>query len=168
MSNVTKSSASDDLLHINCNVTNRTQTCFRSTQVVDCLPGVWVLVLYWRPFYFSVVVVESLFRIFVYRSFCFRCTAVCFGAFCTEGNAVGFKFCFDMWYSIKFAKSYSAKCSLRKWVWWGAASVSSFEMHKFGPFSPHRGSIPQELVHSYILGCLWIVTVCCNTVGWHG
>ena len=31
-----------------------------------------------------------------------------------------------------------------------------------------RGSIPQELVHSYILGCLWIVIVCCNTVGRHG
>ena len=78
MSNVTKSSASDDLLHVNCNVTNRTQTCFRSTQVVDCLPGVWVLVLYWRPFYFFVVIVESLLRMFVYRSFCFRCSAVCF------------------------------------------------------------------------------------------
>ena len=39
-SNVTKSSASDDLLHVNCNVRNQTQTCFRSTQIVDCLPGV--------------------------------------------------------------------------------------------------------------------------------
>ena len=25
-----------------------------------------------------------------------------------------------------------------------------------------------ELVHSYALGCLWVVTVCCNTVGRHG
>ena len=94
VSNVTKSSASDDLLHVNCNVTNRTQTCFRSTQVVYCLAGVWVLVLYWRPFYFFVVIVESLLRLFVYRSFLFfvfrffssvffffRCSAVCFGAF---------------------------------------------------------------------------------------
>ena len=96
MSNVTKSSASDDLLHVNCNVTNRTQTCFRSTQVVDCLPGVWVLVLYRRPICLFVVIVESLLRIFVYRSFCFRCSAVCFGAFCIEGNAAGFKFLFDM------------------------------------------------------------------------
>ena len=24
------------------------------------------------------------------------------------------------------------------------------------------GSIPRELLHSYALGCLWIVTVCCN------
>ena len=36
------------------------------------------------------------------------------------------------------------------------------------PFSPHSGSIPRELVHSYALGCLWIVTVCCNTAGRHG
>ena len=154
MSNVTKSSASDDLLHVNCNVTNRTQTCFRSVHIVDCLPCVWVLVLYWRPFYFLVVIVESLLRIFVYRLFCFRCSAVCFGAFCTEGNAVGFKFRFDMRYSIKFAKSHSAKCSLHKWAWWGAASVSSFELYKFDPFSPHSGSILQELMHCYVLGCL--------------
>ena len=36
------------------------------------------------------------------------------------------------------------------------------------PFSRHSGSIPRELVHSYALGCLWVVTVCCNTVGRHG
>ena len=122
MNNVTESSASDDLLRVTSNVTNQTQTCLQSTQVVDCLPGVWVLVLYWRPVYFFVVIVESLLRIFVYRSFCFRCSAGCFGAFCTEGNAVGFKFRFDMRYSIKFAKSHSAKCSLHKWACWGAAS----------------------------------------------
>ena len=39
---------------------------------------------------------------------------------------------------------------------------------QFDPFSPHSGSIPQELVHSYALGCLWVVTVYCNTVGRHG
>ena len=123
---MTKSSASDDLLHENCNVKiKKLKTCFRSTQVVDCLPGVWVLVLYWGPFYFFVVIVESLLRIFVYRSFCFRCSAVCFGAFCTEGNAAGFQFRFHMRYSIKFAKSHSAKCSLHKWAWWGAASKSA-------------------------------------------
>ena len=141
VSNVTKSSASDDLLHVNCNVTNRTQTCFRSTQVVDCLPGVWALVLYWRSFYF-VVIVESLLLIFVYRSFCFRCSAVCFGAFCTEGNAVGLKFRFDMRYSIKFAKSYSAKCSLHKWAWWGAASKSA-------------GLKCTNLVHFRLTACLF-------------
>ena len=32
--------------------------------------------------------------------------------------------------------------------------VSSFEMHKFDPFSPHSGLILQELMHSYVLGCL--------------
>ena len=35
-------------------------------------------------------------------------------------------------------------------------------------FSPHFGSILLELVHSYALGCLRVVTVCCNTVGRHG
>ena len=43
-----------------------------------------------------------------------------------------------------------------------------FELYKFDPFSPNSGSIPRELVHSYALGCLWVVTVCCNTVGRHG
>ena len=41
-------------------------------------------------------------------------------------------------------------------------------MVQFDPFLPHSRSILQELVHSYALGCLWVVTVCCNTVGWHG
>ena len=120
VSNATKS-ASDDLLHVNCNATNRTQTCFRSTQVVDCLPGMWVLVLYWRPFYFFVVIVESLLCIFVYSLFVFFFSFFLFSgvlqsAFCTEGNAVGFKFRFGMRYSIQFAKSHSAKRSLHKWA----------------------------------------------------
>ena len=119
VSNVTKPSASDDWLHVNCNVTNRTQTCFRSTQVVYCLPGVWVLVLYWRSFYF-VVIVESLLLIFVYRSFCFRCSAVCFGAVCTEGNAVSFK----------FREVLAAQMGVMR----RSIKVSSFEMHKYGPF----------------------------------
>ena len=84
-----------------------------------------------------------------------------------------YKFRFEanpIWYSaIKFTKSHSAKCSLHKWVWprYGI-NVSLFELYKFDPFSHHSGSIPQELVHSYALGCLWVVTVCCHTVGWHG
>ena len=45
--------------------------------------------------------------------------------------------------------------------------VSSFEMYKPNPLSPHCGSIARELVHCYIWGCLWIVTVRGNTVGWH-
>ena len=32
--------------------------------------------------------------------------------------------------------------------------VSSFELYNLDPFSPHSGSIPRELVHSYALGCL--------------
>ena len=81
-----------------------------------------------------------------------------------------YKFRFEanpIWYSaIKFTKSHSAKCSLHKWAWLRhSIKVSSFELYKFDPFSPHRGSIPRKLVHSYALGCLWVVTVCCNTVG---
>ena len=84
-----------------------------------------------------------------------------------------YKFCFEanpIWYSaIKFTKSHSARCSLHKWAWLRhSIKVSSFELYKFDPFSPHSGSIPRELVHSYALGCLWVVTVCCNTVGRHG
>ena len=75
-----------------------------------------------------------------------------------------------IWYSaIKFTKSYSAECSLHKWAWLRrSVKVSSFELYKFDRFSPHSGSIPRELVHSYALGCLWVVTVCCNTAGRHG
>ena len=45
--------------------------------------------------------------------------------------------------------------------------VSSFELYKFNPLSPHCGSIVLELVHCYTWGRLWIGTVCSNTVGWH-
>ena len=43
--------------------------------------------------------------------------------------------------------------------------VSSFELSKLNPLSPHCGSIRQELVHCYTWGRLWIVTVHGNTVG---
>ena len=142
-------------------VTNRTQTCFRSTQIVDCLPGVWVLVLYWRPFYFFVVIIESLLRIFVYRSFCFRCSH-------------RRKCCWlqiPLWYAV-FNKvceiALSEVLATQMGVLRRSIKANSFEMHKFDPFSPHTGSIHRKLVHSYVLGCLWIVTVCCNTVGRHG
>ncbi len=84
-----------------------------------------------------------------------------------------YKFRFEanpIWYSaIKFTKSHSVKCSLHKWAWLRRSiKVSSFELYKFDPFSPPSGSIPRELVHSYALGCLWVVTVCCNTAGRHG
>ena len=45
--------------------------------------------------------------------------------------------------------------------------VSSFELHKFNPLSPHCGSIAQELVHCYSWGRLRIVTVRGNTLGQH-
>ena len=45
--------------------------------------------------------------------------------------------------------------------------VSSFELHKLNPLSPHCGSIALELVHCYTWGRLRIVTVRGNTVGRH-
>ena len=59
-----------------------------------------------------------------------------------------YKFRFEanpIWYSaIKFTKSHSAKCSLHKWAWLRRSNkVSSFELYKFDPFSPHSGSIPR-------------------------
>ena len=45
--------------------------------------------------------------------------------------------------------------------------VSSYELYKLNPLSPHCRSIGQELEHCYTWGCLWIVTVRGNTVGQH-
>ena len=45
--------------------------------------------------------------------------------------------------------------------------VSSFELYKLNPLSPHCGSIAWELVHCYTWGRLRIVTVHGNTVGRH-
>ena len=45
--------------------------------------------------------------------------------------------------------------------------VSSFELYKFNPLSPHCRWIVWELVHCYTWGRLQIVTVRGNTVGWH-
>ena len=45
--------------------------------------------------------------------------------------------------------------------------VSSFELYKFNPLSPHCGSIARELVHCYTWGRLRILTVRSNTVGRH-
>ena len=95
------------------------------------------------------------------------------GFFCKLVTLAVDKFCFEanrIWYSaIKFMKSHSAKCLLHKWAWLRRSiKVSSFELYKFDPFLPHSGLIPRELMHSYALGCLWVVTVCCHTVDWHG
>ena len=43
--------------------------------------------------------------------------------------------------------------------------VSSFELYKFNPLSPHCGLIARELVHCYTWVRLRIVTVRGNTVG---
>ena len=45
--------------------------------------------------------------------------------------------------------------------------VSSSELYKLNPLSPHCGSIAGELVHCYTWGRLRIVTVRGNTVGRH-
>ena len=45
--------------------------------------------------------------------------------------------------------------------------VSSFELYKLNPLSPHCRSIARELVHCYTWGRLRIVTVRGNTVGRH-
>ena len=45
--------------------------------------------------------------------------------------------------------------------------VSSFELYKLNPLSPHCGLIAWELVHCYTWGHLQIVTVCGNIVGQH-
>ena len=45
--------------------------------------------------------------------------------------------------------------------------VSSFELYKLNPLSPHYRSIARELVHCYTCGRLRIITVRGNTVGRH-
>ena len=45
--------------------------------------------------------------------------------------------------------------------------VSSFDLYKLNPLSPHCGSIVREFVHCYTWGRLRIVTVRGNTVGRH-
>ena len=69
-----------------------------------------------------------------------------------------------------FAKSHSLKCgspTTQMGVMRRSKKVSSFELYKFNPLSPHCGSIARELVHCYTWGRLRIVTVRGNTVGRH-
>ena len=124
VSDVTKSSVSDDLLHINCNVTNQTQICFRSMQVVDCLPVCG----------YSVIPKALLFLC----CYCWKSAShihlsfILFQVFCS------LLWCFlhrrkyywlqiPLWYAVfnKVCEIHSVKCSLYKWAWWGAASKSS-------------------------------------------
>ena len=57
-------------------------------------------------------------------------------------------------YSMGFAKSHSLKCSRQMGMMWCSKKVSSFELYKFNPLSPHCRSIAQELMHCYTRGCL--------------
>ena len=85
-----------------------------------------------------------------------------------------------------FWKSTGTSCQLRHAVFYGVCGialaevlatqmgvmrhskkVSSFELYKLNPLSPHCESIAQELVHCYTWGRLRIVTVRGNTVGQH-
>ena len=52
-------------------------------------------------------------------------------------------------------------------VMWWSKKVSSFELYKFNPLSPHCRSIVREPMHCYTWGHLRIVTVRSNTVGRH-
>ena len=74
-----------------------------------------------------------------------------------------------MRYSLAFAKSHLLKCSPHKimGVMRHSKKVSSFQLYKLNPLSPHCGSIARELVHCYTWGRLGIVTVRGNTVGRH-
>ena len=85
-----------------------------------------------------------------------------------------------------FWKSTGTSCQLRRAVFHGVCEialtevlatrmgvmrrskkVSSFELYKLNPHSPHCRSIARELVHCYTWGRLRIVTVRGNTVGRH-
>ena len=87
---------------------------------------------------------------------------------------------------VGFWKSTGTSCQLRHAVFHGVCEialpevlttqmgvmrrskkVSSFELYKLNPLSPHCRSIARELVHCYTWGRLWIVTVHGNTVGRH-
>ena len=73
-----------------------------------------------------------------------------------------------MRYSMGFAKSHSTEVlATQTGVMWRSKKVSSFELCKLNPLSPHCGSIAREHVHCYTWGHLRIVTVRGNTVGRH-
>ena len=89
-------------------------------------------------------------------------------------------------YQAGFWKSTGTSCQLRHAVLHGVCEialtevlatqmgvmrrskkVSSFELYKLNPLSPHCRSIAWELVHCYTWGRLRIVTVRGNTIGRH-
>ena len=75
---------------------------------------------------------------------------------------------FDMRYSMGFAKiALTEVLATQMGVMRRSKKVSSFELYKLNPLSPHCGSIARKLVHCYTWGRLRIVTVRGNTVGRH-
>ena len=74
-----------------------------------------------------------------------------------------------MRFSMGFAKSHSLTEVLapQMGVMRRSKKISSFELYKLNPLSPHCGSIARELVHCSTCGRLRIVTVRGNTVGRH-
>ena len=72
-----------------------------------------------------------------------------------------------MRYSMGFAKSHTEVLTTQMGVMRRSKKVSSFELYKLNPLSPHCGAMARELVHRYTWGHLRIVTVCGNTVGRH-
>ena len=73
-----------------------------------------------------------------------------------------------MWYSMGFCEiALTEVLATQMGVIQRSKKVSSFELYKLNPLSPHCGSIARELVHCYTWGRLRIVTVRCSTVGRH-
>ena len=74
-----------------------------------------------------------------------------------------------MRYSMGFAKSVALTevLATHMGVMRRSKKVSSFELYKLNPLSPHCGSIAREFVHCYTWGRLRIVTVRGNRVGRH-
>ena len=134
VSNVTKSPASD-LLHVKCNVTNRT---------VDCLPGVWVLVLYWSLFISLLLLLKVCYAyLFIVRFV----SGVLQSALVLFAQKEMLLLQNPLWYAV-FNKvceiTLSEVLATQMGVMRRSIDVSSFEMHRYDPFSPHSGSIPRS------------------------
>ena len=60
--------------------------------------------------------------------------------------SLAFHLVFHKIYEIELSEVLATKMSVTR----RSIKVSSFELYKFDPFSPHSESIPQELVHSFV------------------
>ena len=74
---------------------------------------------------------------------------------------------FDMRYGVCEIALTAEVLASKMGVMRRSKKVSSFELYKLNPLSPHGGSIARELVHCYTWGRLRIVTVHGNTAGRH-